>query len=118
MILQNRLYIIKPENAVMERQDQNKLTLGVKEKITLQASVLPENASDKSCKFTSSKPGAAAVSKKGRTFQIKVKLPGNTAGNRITYKSSNKDVASASASGKVKTLKKGKTTVTVTSFNN
>ncbi len=55
--------------------------------------------------------------KKKKTFQIKVKLPKNTASNKITYKSSNKKVASVSTSGKVKAIKKGNATITVTTFN-
>ena len=55
--------------------------------------------------------------KKGKSFQIKVKLPKNTASNTIKYKSSNKKVASVSAKGKVKAVKKGKATITVTTFN-
>ena len=55
--------------------------------------------------------------KKGKTFQLKVKLPKNTASNKITYKSSNKKVASVSASGKIKAVKKGKATITATTFN-
>lgn len=56
--------------------------------------------------------------KKGKTFQIKAKLPSGTASNTIKYKSSSKKVATVSASGKVKAVKKGKATITVTTFNN
>ncbi len=55
--------------------------------------------------------------KKGKKFQIKVKLPKNTASNKITYKTSNKKVAIVSASGKVTAKKKGKATITATTFN-
>lgn len=55
--------------------------------------------------------------KKGKSFQIKVKLPKNTASNSIKYKSSNKKVATVSVKGKVKAVKKGKATITVTTFN-
>ena len=55
--------------------------------------------------------------KKGKKFQIKVKLPKNTASCKITYKTSNKKVATVSASGKVTAKKKGKATITVTTFN-
>ena len=48
---------------------------------------------------------------------IKVKLPKNTASCKITYKTSNKKVATVSASGKVTAKKKGKATITVTTFN-
>ncbi len=55
--------------------------------------------------------------KKGKTFKIKAKLPKNTASYKITYKTSNKKVATVSASGKVTAKKKGKATITVTTFN-
>lgn len=55
--------------------------------------------------------------KKGKTFQIKAKLPKNTASYTIKYKSSNRKVATVSAKGKVKAVKKGKATITVTTFN-
>ena len=55
--------------------------------------------------------------KKGKKFQIKVKLPKNTASNKITYKTSNKKVATVTSSGKVTAKKKGKATITVTTFN-
>ncbi len=55
--------------------------------------------------------------KKGKTFQIRVKLPKNTASNKITYSSSKRKVASVSAKGKVKALKKGKAVITAKTFN-
>lgn len=55
--------------------------------------------------------------KKGKTFQIKVKLPKNTASNKITYTSSKKKIASVSSKGKVKALKKGKSVITAKTFN-
>ncbi len=55
--------------------------------------------------------------KKGKSFTVKVKLPGNTACSTYKYSTSNKKVASVSASGKVKALKKGKTTITVKAYN-
>ena len=55
--------------------------------------------------------------KKGKTFKIKAKLPKNTASYKITYKTSNKKVATVSASGKVTAKKKGKATITVATFN-
>lgn len=55
--------------------------------------------------------------KKGQSYKIKVKLPKNTASNKITYKSSNKKVAIVSANGKVKAKKKGTSTITVKTFN-
>ena len=55
--------------------------------------------------------------KKGKKFQIKAKLPKNTASYKITYKTSNRKVATVSTSGKVTAKKKGKATITVTTFN-
>lgn len=55
--------------------------------------------------------------KKGKTFQLKVKLPKNTASNKITYKTSNKKVATVSSKGKIKAVKKGKAIITATTFN-
>ncbi len=56
--------------------------------------------------------------KKGKSYTLKVKLPKNTASNKITYTSSNKKIATVSAKGKVKGVKKGKATITVKTFNN
>lgn len=56
--------------------------------------------------------------KKGKTFKIRVKLPKNTASNKVTYTSSKRKVASVSSDGKVKALKKGKAVITVKVFNN
>lgn len=55
--------------------------------------------------------------KRNKTLQLKVKLPKNTASNKITYSSSNKKVATVSASGKVKGLKKGTATITAKTYN-
>lgn len=143
--------------------DKKSLTLGVKEKFTLKATVNPTNATNRKVTWKSDKPGIVTVStsgavqakkagkatitatadgkkatctiqvkaapkkitlnaskktlKKGKTFQIKVKLPKNTASNKITYSSNKKKIASVSSTGKVKALKKGKAVITVKSFN-
>jgi uncharacterized protein YjdB len=55
--------------------------------------------------------------KKGRTFQIKVKLPENTASRKLTYSSSKKAVASVSSAGKITAKKKGSAVITVKTFN-
>ena len=55
--------------------------------------------------------------KKGRTYKIAVKLPKNTASNKITYSSNKKSVATVSAKGVVKAVKKGKAVITVSTFN-
>ena len=142
--------------------NKKKLTLGLKEKITLKATVSPSKATNKKVtwksskssvvsvkngKLTAKKKGKAVIKatadgktakctvtvkaapkkitlnakkktlKKGKTFQLKAKLTKNTASNKITYKSSNKKVAKVSATGKIKALKKGRATITATTFN-
>lgn len=53
--------------------------------------------------------------KKGKCFSIKYTRTPLTANDKVTYKTSNKKVATVSASGKVKAKKKGKATITVRS---
>ena len=55
--------------------------------------------------------------KKGRTFQIKVKLPKKTASHKMTFTSNKKSVATVSDTGKVTALKKGTAVITVKTFN-
>ena len=55
--------------------------------------------------------------KKGKTFTVKAKLPSNTASYKLNYKSSNKKVATVDTNGKITAKKKGKATITVTTFN-
>lgn len=55
--------------------------------------------------------------KKGAAFTLKAKLPKGTASYKMTWRSSNKKVATVSTSGKVKALKKGKAKITVTTAN-
>jgi len=55
--------------------------------------------------------------KKNQTFKIKYKLPNNTASHKITYKSSNRTVATVNKKGKVTAKKKGKTTISVETYN-
>ncbi len=57
------------------------------------------------------------VLKKGKTFQIKAKFPKNTASANLTYQSSNKKVAKVTAEGKVKARRKGRTVITVKTYN-
>lgn len=144
--------------------NKTSLKLGVGEKFSLKATVLPKNATYPTVSFKSDKPGIVSVNsksgaitakkkgkavitakadgktvkckievkaapksislnaakktiKKGKTFQIKVKLPKNTASNKITYTPDKKKIVSVSAAGKVKGLKKGKAVITVKSFN-
>lgn len=63
------------------------------------------------------KPKKKKKVKKGKSFTIKVKLPTNSASYQITYKTSNKKVATVTGKGKVKAKKKGKATITVRTFN-
>jgi len=51
------------------------------------------------------------------TYTLKVTLPKKTASNKLTWKSSNKKVATVDKNGVVKALKKGTTKITVTTFN-
>lgn len=55
--------------------------------------------------------------KKGKTFQIRAKLPSGSAAFGIQYRSSNKKVASVDEKGKVKARKKGSATITVKLYN-
>lgn len=52
---------------------------------------------------------------KGKTLQLTAKIsPKNATNKKVTWKSSKPKVASVTQKGKVKALKKGKTTITVT----
>ncbi len=53
-----------------------------------------------------------------KTVTLKVKVTPTKASKKVTYKSSNKKVATVSAKGKVTAKKTGKTTITVTSKSN
>lgn len=54
-----------------------------------------------------------------KTFKLKATiLPRNATNKKVTYKSSNKKVATVNSSGKVTAKKKGKATITVTSKSN
>lgn len=52
-----------------------------------------------------------------RTLKLKARLSEKSAG-RITWKSSNKKIATVSANGTVKALRKGKVTITARTYNN
>lgn len=57
------------------------------------------------------------IIKRGKTFQLKVKLPPKTASKKITYSSSDKQVATVNKTGKVKAKKTGKAFITARTFN-
>ncbi len=52
--------------------------------------------------------------RKGKTYQLKPKLTPTGCSTKVTYKSSNKKVASVTAGGKIKAKKKGTAKITVT----
>ena len=54
---------------------------------------------------------------RGRSYQIKVRFPKKTASQKLIYTSSKKKIASVSSTGKVTAKKKGKTKITVKTFN-
>lgn len=57
--------------------------------------------------------------KVGKSYKLKVTIkPKNATNKKVTYKSSNKKVATVSKSGKITAKKKGKATITVTSKSN
>ena len=53
--------------------------------------------------------------KKGKTFKLKVTLTPKDSQDKITYKTSNKKIATVSKTGKIKAKKKGKVKITVIS---
>ena len=58
---------------------------------------------------------SVTLAKKGKSFQLKVKLSPVTSQQKITYKSSNPNVVSVSSKGKLTARKKGTATITVKS---
>ena len=55
--------------------------------------------------------------KKGKSFRVKVNLPGKSASYKIRFTSSKKSVASVSANGKVTAKKKGRAVITAKTYN-
>lgn len=55
--------------------------------------------------------------KKGKTCQLKVKLPSGTASFKRNYTSSKKKIVSVDANGRIKALRRGKSVVTVKTYN-
>lgn len=86
------------------------LTNGIVTDITVNVKKAPKNIS-----ITPAKK--KKLSKNG-SFKIKVSLPSGSASNKITYTSSKPGVVSVSSSGKVTGLKKGKSVITVKTYNN
>lgn len=91
---------------------------------TATITAVTSNGKKASCKVTVKKaPGKITLNartktlKKGKTFQIKVKLPKGTASNKISYSSNKKSVATVNASGRITAKKKGKAVITVKTFN-
>ena len=53
----------------------------------------------------------------GESYSLKAVLPGKTASNAMTWKSSNRDVVTVDANGAIKARGKGKARITVKTFN-
>ena len=102
--------------------NNGKITTHAVGKATIQAS-LPSGSSATLSVTVKKAPAAVSVSpskksiKKGKTFQIKILLPVNSASQKITYTSSNAKVTKVNSSGKVTALKKGTATITAKTFN-
>lgn len=56
--------------------------------------------------------------KKGNTFKIAARVPSGSASYHFKFSSSNKKIAKVNKNGKVTALKKGKTVITVKTYNN
>ena len=55
--------------------------------------------------------------KKGKSWTMKVQVPGKTASYKITFKSNKKKVATVNANGKIKARKKGTAVITARTYN-
>ena len=55
--------------------------------------------------------------KKGKSWTMKVQVPGKTASYKVTFKSNKKKVATVNANGKIKARKKGTATITARTYN-
>lgn len=60
---------------------------------------------------------ATKTLKKGKSYTLKTSFPSGSYSNKLTFSSSQKSVASVSKTGKITAKKKGKATITVTTFN-
>lgn len=66
-------------------------------------------------KTTAIKVGEKVSVKKGKTYSLKAKTTPSNSDEKITYKTSNKKIATVSKSGKIKGVKKGTATITIKS---
>ena len=66
-------------------------------------------------KTTAIKVGKKVSVKKGKTYSLKAKTTPSNSDEKITYKTSNKKIATVSKSGKIKGVKKGTATITIKS---
>lgn len=66
-------------------------------------------------KTTAIKVGEKVSVKKGKTCSLKAKTTPSNSDEKITYKTSNKKIATVSKSGKIKGVKKGTATITIKS---
>lgn len=90
---------------------------------TATITVRTANGKTAECKITvKNKPKSIKLSasiknlKPGKTLKLKVTRSSGSAG-KVTFTSTNEDVATVSSSGKVKALKKGKTTIKAKTYN-
>lgn len=71
----------------------------------------------KLCLTSNFKTKATYTLKKGKTKQLMIYFYKNSYSNKITFKSSNKKIATVTSKGKVKAKKKGKCKITVKTYN-
>ena len=57
------------------------------------------------------------ILKKGRTYQLRAKLPSGTASYKRVYTSSKRKIVSVDANGRIKALRRGKSVVTLKTYN-
>lgn len=62
-------------------------------------------------------PAKKKTLRKGKSCKIRVKLPAGTASYQLAFTSSRKKVASIDKNGRIRALKRGRTVITVRSFN-
>lgn len=68
-------------------------------------------------KRISSRPYKKATIRRGRSLKVKVMFSKGCYSRKVTFSSSKKSVATVNSSGKVKAKKRGRTTITLKSFN-